>query len=90
MQLTFTTEAAAITALQQINSNCGFPPNGADTWDVIQKAYNQELWFFTKPKPDGCKNGFVNLTYEQMMVGVVDYSESNIFLMTTDPDGEDQ
>lgn len=50
MWLIFDTYEKANNSLSQINQNFGFPDeNGTKTWAVIEKAHDQNYWFFPKP-----------------------------------------
>jgi hypothetical protein len=50
MYYIFDTYEKAETALQKIDNAMGFPDqNGTETWANIQKAYEQDIWFFLKP-----------------------------------------
>ena len=77
--LTFTSEEDAQTALDQINTNCGFPNTcGTDYWDIVRQAYQQELWFIANPSENGYPQPPCgSFTYEQMMAGVVNYTLAN-------------
>tara|TARA_R110000868_G_scaffold114595_1_gene306893 strand:- start:282 stop:587 length:306 start_codon:yes stop_codon:yes gene_type:complete len=33
----------------KISQNCGFPKDGTQKWDNVQKAVNQEMYFIQKP-----------------------------------------
>lgn len=73
--LTFTTEDAAIAAESQIctNLNCSISEaNGymMDKWADIIKAYNLDIWYFTKPT-----SGVRGLSVADLMQDVVDYAE---------------
>ena len=48
--LIFTSEKEANVDLQLINETLGCPDGkGTESWDVVQKAYNKDIWFFTCP-----------------------------------------
>jgi hypothetical protein len=64
-------------AIDQINANCGWPDQYVDTWDVIEQAYNQDIWFFSNPKPEGYTNIIKSFTYEEMMADVVNVTTTN-------------
>ncbi|GAB4493097.1 MAG: hypothetical protein OHK0045_21960 [Raineya sp.] len=49
MYLIFYTEQKAQTALEFIDSNMGFPDKQTETWAIINKAHEQDLWYFIKP-----------------------------------------
>lgn len=49
MWLLFYTQEKAEKALQEINKLMEFPNNGTETWDIIQQAYKDKLWFFRMP-----------------------------------------
>ena len=60
-----TNEANARAAEAQIANNCGWP-NGTKCWATVQKAVNEDFWFFQKP------NGSHGFTQERMINGVTD------------------
>lgn len=64
------TESDIALALNQINSNCGFPSPSAATWAVPQKAYQAEFWFIRMPPEIGYKNKYIDLTQAEMIAGV--------------------
>lgn len=59
--------ALLTVALNQINSNCGFPNAQAQTWAEITQSYNQLFYFFIQPPPWGMRfqNG---TTYTQAVM----------------------
>ncbi|MEB3150910.1 MAG: hypothetical protein VKL60_18070 [Sphaerospermopsis sp.] len=72
-----TNEVIANAALAQINSNCGWPNQYTESWANVQKAYEQEIYFFRKPPSGGYMNSHESFTREEMLNGVVDMEESN-------------
>lgn len=73
--LKFTTEAEAITAISQIDSNYSAPillSNGyeMETWETPSKAISNNIWWVQKPERD--LNG---ITCEDAMLGVTGYTE---------------
>jgi hypothetical protein len=50
MYLVFYSIQKAEDAITMINQNLGYPDGkGTDTWSLISKAYNQNIWFFPMP-----------------------------------------
>lgn len=67
-------EIDIILALEQINSNCGFPDAFSQTWAEIEKAWEQDFWFFQVPPPWGYTEvgaGGRSFTQEEMIFGVI-------------------
>lgn len=55
--LTFSTEEEAIAAQAQINTNLSLPNlHGTTNWAEIQKAEDEDLWFFAAPPTQGWGN----------------------------------
>lgn len=70
-------ESDAFAALNKINTNCGFPNEDAQTWANFMKAYEQDIWFFSNPPPEGYEGQHHQFTYDQMIDGVVNVTESD-------------
>lgn len=60
------TEEQINTALTTINSNCGFPNEAAERWDIAKPTANYNEFYCEAPI-----NGYNGFTGEQMMNGVV-------------------
>lgn len=76
--LTFNSEFDAQSAVDQINSNCGFPNAcGTYQWDTVHQAYQQDLWFIGNPSENGYSQPCGSFTYGQMMAGVENYTLAN-------------
>lgn len=63
-------EQEILQALQTINTNCGFPNEYAETFDIPKKVYNQELWYMMKPLEDGYTSMDFRLNQLQMLLNV--------------------
>jgi hypothetical protein len=69
MYYIFDTYEKAETALQKIDNAMGFPDqNGTETWANIQKAYEQDLWFFLV-QPKSCN---VSIKYSEIRQNIND------------------
>ena len=64
-------------AITQINSNCGWPDQYVDTWDVLQQAFEQDIWFLSSPSQEGYTGLEKHFTYAQMMENVADVTPTN-------------
>ena len=69
---TSATLAVITTALNQINSNCGWPNAQCQTWTTITQSYNETFYFILMPPPGGYvyPNGDV-ITQATMIANVV-------------------
>ncbi len=88
--LTSSNEAAIIAAEARISINCGLPNgHGTLSWDLVCKAYNQDLWFITKPPAEGWGNA-EQFAQAQMMDGVdmTDIAELEYDATWFEPSGE--
>jgi hypothetical protein len=70
-------ESDVITALNKINENCNFPDSCTQSWSDVQKAYEQDIWFFFNVPENGYTSACASFTREQMMDGVVNVTESD-------------
>jgi hypothetical protein len=51
MYLIFFTQSKANEALDRINANMDLPDGkGTETWAKVEKAHEQEIWYFIAPK----------------------------------------
>lgn len=74
--LTFTSEADAISAEAKISSSLGLPnATGTYRWAEIEKAINEDLWFFPGPPAEGWGNTIARFTKLQMMNGIKGFVE---------------
>lgn len=64
-------------AIDQINSNCGWPDENTTTWAKVRKSYSDEIWFFVKPPIEGYKDQWKSFTQEQMISGIINVEESD-------------
>ena len=64
-------EKAVLTALAQINSNCGWPNATVSSWDIVRQAYEQQLYYISMPPENGYtyQNG-VNIPQSVMINNV--------------------
>ena len=69
------TEEQVSVAVEQINSNCGFPDGYTETWDTPRQAYEQDFWFIIMPPAEGYKEPTRSFTQEQMIAGVTNVQE---------------
>ncbi len=86
MKLTFDTEQKANSALDLINDNKGYSrcsTNAAsgkednkvqatNEWDKVKKAYNLDLWYFSKPE-------------DEFMTNVIAYEEQEMNPIWVEP-----
>ena len=75
--LTSTTESDIDAAIAQIDSNCGWPNAYTNTWAEKRQAYQQNIWFFKNPSPNGYMDEYESFAREEMMDGVVNVTESD-------------
>lgn len=67
---TSSNENAIIAAEAKISANCQFPNEyGTLRWSIVQKAINEDLWFFSKPHSDYTSYQY-NFTIDEMLDGV--------------------
>lgn len=83
MTLCYTgTEDQIIIAINQINTNCGLPFRGTQTWDIPKKAYSYDFWFIYMPPTGGwIREDGTYFTQQQMIDGVV-----NVSIQESQPD----
>lgn len=78
------TEVNINTAVAQIDTNCGLPFEGTNTWDIPKRAYQKNFWFILMPPPDGWRReDGTYFTQEQMINNVsnvnIEESDSSWF-----------
>ncbi len=73
----FTNEQTANEKQDHVSTlNLGLPKDGTIKWAIVQKAVNENLWFFKKPLPEGYINSAgEHFTQAQMIAGLEDCQE---------------
>lgn len=62
-------------AVEQINSNCGFPDGYCETWGNPRQAYQQDFWFVLMPPPEGYVEPSRSFSQEEMIENVVNVDQ---------------
>lgn len=69
------TQQEITDALDRINSNCSFPNEDCQTWDIPTQAYLQNFWFFKKPPVSGYRQKDRFFSQQTMIEGVTNVTE---------------